>query len=206
MLRTLNKNQNLIFVPRKLNLALALALGFTTLATLAPSAHAADILTGGFLTGGSYFSQAFGVSADGTVVVGVSDSANGLEAFRWTQAGGMVGLGDLAGGSFISVANGVSADGTVVVGFSRNSTNEEAFRWVANSNGTGGVMSGLGRLGVVGNSYANGVSADGNVVVGHSYNGNSDEAFRWVANSNGTGGTMTGLVIPPFLVAAKSRA
>ena len=179
MLRTLSKNQNLTFVPRKLNLALALALGFTTLATLAPSAHAADSFAGlGDLVGGN-FSQAFGVSADGTVVVGYSYSANGPEAFRWTQAGGMVGLGDLAGGIFFSLARGVSADGTVVVGYSNTDTHNEAFRWVANSSGTGGVMSGLGRLGVVGSSYANGVSADGNVVVGGSFDGTNHEAFRW---------------------------
>ncbi len=36
-----------------------------------------------------------GLSADGSVVVGVSNSASGTEAFRWTAGGGMVGLGDL---------------------------------------------------------------------------------------------------------------
>ena len=54
----------------------------------------------GDLPGGGISSQAFAVSADGLVVVGGSSSANGGEAFRWTQAGGMVGLGDLPGGGF----------------------------------------------------------------------------------------------------------
>ena len=43
----------------------------------------------------SFYSYASGVSADGTVVVGTSQSANGGEAFRWTAWGGMEGLGDL---------------------------------------------------------------------------------------------------------------
>ncbi len=55
----------------------------------------------------------------GLVLVGESDSVFidptfGSEAFRWTQAGGMVGLGDLPGGTFGSKAFFVSADGSVV--------------------------------------------------------------------------------------------
>lgn len=46
----------------------------------------------GDLPGGNIFSQAAGVSADGSVVVGQSNSASGGEAFRWTAGGGMVGL------------------------------------------------------------------------------------------------------------------
>ena len=46
-------------------------------------------------------SNANAVSADGSVVVGYSSSAASgpfaTEAFRWTQAGGIVGLGDLPG-------------------------------------------------------------------------------------------------------------
>ncbi|MCH8853286.1 MAG: hypothetical protein IID41_11645 [Planctomycetes bacterium] len=40
------------------------------------------------------FSRAFGVSADGTVVVGVSEfcCATFPEAYRWTSSEGMVGL------------------------------------------------------------------------------------------------------------------
>ena len=39
----------------------------------------------GDLTGGTFLSQAYGVSSDGNVVVGVSYSGSGFEAFRWTQ-------------------------------------------------------------------------------------------------------------------------
>jgi probable HAF family extracellular repeat protein len=134
----------------------------------------------GGLPGGRFRSGANGVSADGSVVVGVSNSANGGQAFRWTQATGMVGLGDLDGG-FRSSANGVSADGSVVVGISRifgtsgNAFGIEAFRW---TQATG--MVGLGDLpGGVFFSSANGVSGDGSVVVGRGDSANGSEAFIW---------------------------
>lgn len=51
------------------------------------------------------------VSADGSVIVG-----NAGQAYRWTNEGGPVGLGDLPGGVFRSDAHAVTADGGVVVG------------------------------------------------------------------------------------------
>ena len=85
--------------------------------------------------------MAFAVSADGSTVVGRGLSTPGFEAFRWTQAGGMVGLGDLPGGPFRSDAFGVSADGSVVVGRAFPSNREAAFRWTQ-----AGGMVGLGDL------------------------------------------------------------
>ena len=58
----------------------------------------------GNLGGISFASYADGVSADGSVVVGRDANADGDQAFRWTEAGGMVGLGDLPGGNFRSWA------------------------------------------------------------------------------------------------------
>lgn len=75
-----------------------------------------QLYTFGDLSGGGFHSQAFGVSADGSVVVGVSESASGGQAFRWTSGGGMIGLGDLPGGGFQSTAYDVSGDGSLVVG------------------------------------------------------------------------------------------
>src|SRR5262245_37489475 len=95
-------------------------IAFTTIAFLlltgaVSTAYAAASLTPlGDLPGGQFASRANDVSADGSVIVGSSYSASGLEAFRWTSGGGMVGLGDLPGGSFGSAASGVSADGSVV--------------------------------------------------------------------------------------------
>ncbi len=50
----------------------------------------------GDLTGGATESFASGISNDGSIVVGRSDSTSGRESFRW-EAGTMTGLGDLGG-------------------------------------------------------------------------------------------------------------
>ena len=64
-------------------------------------------------------SDARGMSVDGSVIVGVgNDAQNKAEAFRWTQAGGMVGLGFLNPTDVASTGLGVSADGRVVIGAS----------------------------------------------------------------------------------------
>jgi probable HAF family extracellular repeat protein len=129
----------------------------------------------GDLSGGGALSEAYGVSGDGSVVVGRSTNANFVEAFRWTQGTGMVGLGDLSGGGFDSRAEGVSVDGSVVVGQSISANGKEAFRW---TQGTG--MVGLGDLS--GGSFfsvAFGVSGDGSVIVGYGSSANGPEAFIW---------------------------
>ncbi len=164
----------------------------TVLASIdaATPALADDFQGLGFLPGGTS-SQANAVSADGSVVVGQGNFAgvnNEVEAFRWTQSGGMVGLG-------VGAANGVSADGSVVVGQGGSASIPfgEAFRWTQS-----GGMVGLGTLPggnfsdatavsadgsvVVGNSgITNGPSADGSVVVGQGGSANIPfaEAFRW---------------------------
>lgn len=53
----------------------------------------------GDLPGGATNSSAFGVSANGAVVVGSASTATGTVAFSWTEAGGMVALPRLAGGT-----------------------------------------------------------------------------------------------------------
>ncbi len=128
----------------------------------------------GDLPGGSYSSGAWGVSADGTVAVGPSNSASGTETFRW-ENGVMIGLGDLPGGSFFSDARAVSANGAVVVGQSSAAVYLEAFRWTAE-----GGMVGLGHLFEHPSwSDAWGTSVDGSVVVGASTEYSRTEAFRW---------------------------
>lgn len=170
-MQTINKNR----------VVLAAAMGgILTLA--APLAQAGPFFMGlGDLPGGDFFSQATGVSADGSTVVGYSASANGggVEAFRWTETGGMVGLGDLPGGTYFSDAFGISADGSTVVGVSSSINSDfEAFRWTE----AGGMVS-LGDLpGGVFSSIAYGVSGDGSTVVGSSSssaNGGNGEPFLW---------------------------
>ncbi|MCA2692911.1 MULTISPECIES: PEP-CTERM sorting domain-containing protein [unclassified Microcystis] len=152
---------------------ISLGIGLGAIGVAFP-AQAASFQGLGFSPGGdpaTTFSRAFGVSADGSVVVGISFGG----AFRWTQATGMVGLGDLLAGGFSSSANGVSADGSVVVGYGSGANGIEAFRW---TQGTG--MVGLGDLpGDIFESIAFGVSADGSVVIGRSRGANGFEAFRW---------------------------
>ena len=128
------------------------------------------------------------VSADGAVVVGNSN----LQAYRWTEAEGAVGLGDLPGGGFDSLGFDVSADGDVVVGDSQSASGTEAFRWTAETG-----MVGLGDLpGGPFHSEARGVSADGSVVVGFSDSELDLQAFRWTAEG------MVGLIPPGSFSAA----
>jgi probable HAF family extracellular repeat protein len=98
---------------------------------------------------GGFSSAAFGVSLDGSTVVGSAlNASSNPEPFRWTAATGMVGLG--AAGE----ARAVSADGSVVVG-SADVTGGSAFMWTE-----AGGMVGLGF------DEALAVSADGSVIVG----------------------------------------
>lgn len=130
----------------------------------------------GDLTGNVALSIAYGISSDGSVIVGRGIGASGAEAFRWTGGGGMVGLGDLPGSTFYSEAHGVSGDGSIVVGLSESSNGTEAFRWTS---GTG--MIGLGDLsGGTFHSEANAISADGSVIVGYGMTETfGAQAFRW---------------------------
>ncbi|HYQ91503.1 MAG TPA: hypothetical protein VES89_05350, partial [Candidatus Competibacteraceae bacterium] len=126
----------------------------------------------GDLPGGSFTSQANGVSADGSTVVGSSSSTQGTEAFSWRAGTGMLGLGDLPGGTFSSTARAVSANGSVIVGSGSTALGTKAFKWSA---GTG--MVGLAvdfpvppeEQNVGKYSEATGVSANGSVIVGTSY-------------------------------------
>ena len=73
----------------------------------------------------------YGISADGATVSGDSDSAAGVEAYVWSEATGMVGIGELPGGGFYSSTHGLSQDGLTAHG-ERHSTNGfEAFVWTA---------------------------------------------------------------------------
>jgi probable HAF family extracellular repeat protein len=129
-------------------------------------------------------SEGFGISADGRVAVGRSLPNYGYEAYRWTEAEGMIGMGFLPGRTK-SVSLDVSADGSVIVGGSYSTPNR-AFRW---TQATGMVS--LGVLPGDNASYAKGVSADGSVVVGFSEifaNPFPSQAFRWTS-----GGGMVGL-------------
>lgn len=132
----------------------------------------------GDLPGWNFHSQAYGISADGSTIVGVGDSSLGFEAFIWTEGVGMVGLGGLSSDRFYSTAFDISANGSTVVGVSTSALGNEAFVWTQTSG-----MIGLGDL--PGGEFAgtaHAISADGLVIVGSSSSANSGggmEAFRW---------------------------
>jgi probable HAF family extracellular repeat protein len=152
-------------------LATMLLIGASLLS--AERVHAQITLTGlGGLSGGSSYPNA--VSADGSVIVGVSNG----QAFRWTSSG-TVGLGFLSNDVPYGSAYGVSSDGSVVVGQGYDSSyNDLAVRWTSS-----GIES-LGFLSGYASSSARGVSADGSVVVGDSYTSGYGQAFRWNSTTN----------------------
>jgi probable HAF family extracellular repeat protein len=124
-----------------------------------------------------------GISGDGSVVVGFSSGAQGLEAFRWTQAQGTQALGSLGGAPFHSAARGISRDGQTIVGQSRSANGLEAFRWTQAQG-----MTGLGDLpGGAFQSEAIAASANGSVIVGAGTSASGKEAFIWT-QANGMRG------------------
>lgn len=153
---------------------------FTILALTSPSLAQVGFQGLGDLPGGIVSSGAHGVSADGSTVVGYSSSEgsgnNSTEAFRWTQATGMVGLGFGYGQTLgTSLARGVSGDGSVVVGkASRTASPTWPFRWT----------SGTDMVRIDDYRYPSGdataVSDDGAVVVGMSFS-DTCQPFRWTS-------------------------
>ena len=132
----------------------------------------------GWLPGGRLFSQAYGTSADGSTIVGVSDSSAGTQAMRYTTAQGMTGLGLPAGASY-GRAVATSSNGGVIVGYNTINGNDHAFRWTA-----AGGMTDLGVLQGDAFSEATAVSADGSIVAGQSATDFSHQrAFIWDATT-----------------------
>lgn len=132
----------------------------------------------GHLNVGGKNSKALAVSSDGSFVVGVDNFMSSSEAFIWSQADGLLGLGNLpGGGAVMSRALGVSADGSIVVGQASSSSGLQAFRWAKMVG-----MTGLGDLpGGIFESNATCISADGSVIVGIGNSISGEEAFRWTA-------------------------
>jgi probable HAF family extracellular repeat protein len=112
---------------------------------------------------GHVSSFAFGISGDGRVVVGTSFDDSGVgQAFRWTAATGMVGLGALPPDFPSSEAHAANADGSIVVGHAAFFDVRLAFRWTE--------ATGLQALTPVTASpraeTAAGISPSGDVIVG----------------------------------------
>jgi len=112
---------------------------------------------------GQVSDEAWSASADGSIISGIAydNSGAGHQAFRWTAAGGMQGLG-------IYDADDMSSDGSVVVG---------GGVWTQ----SGGIQPAMGTLGGCCTS-AEGVSPEGSAITGWSVNSSGFlHAFRWTA-------------------------
>jgi probable HAF family extracellular repeat protein len=127
----------------------------------------------GGLSGRGYCG-ASALSADGSVVVGGCDGGSQApEAFRWTQNGGMVGLGALQNGTS-STSTGVSADGSVIVGNAViQGIKGVPFRWTQAT----GMVQFSPDNGIV---SARGISSDGSLIFGTWSNGsNGFRGYTW---------------------------
>lgn len=112
------------------------------------------------LVGTSTGARAFGVSANGSVVVGGLDS----DAFRWTSAGGMV---EIAG---MEIATAISGDGNTIIGSCPMPGEGSSYfgYWTA----SGGIVvpdSNPADPGDANGTYPYAVSADGQTVAGYSF-------------------------------------
>ena len=123
------------------------------------------------------------ISDDGSIVLGVDKAGSDVvpndtvawQAYLWSEATGILGLGDLPGGIYRSVPGAGSADMSVVVGLGYSASGEEAFRWTES-----GGMVGLGDLpGGDFGSGASSVSGDGSIIVGFGTSTSGKEAFVW---------------------------
>lgn len=162
----------------------------------------------GDLPGGRYFSRAYDVTSDGSIIVGQSHTGiqygNGFEAFIWTDSyHGMRNLKAVAELTYDLDLTGwilqkaldvsVSDRGIVtIVGVGINSDGQQEGWRLALP-----VFPGTGDLpGGEFYSMAYGASSDGSVVVGKGYSGkaNGSEAFRWKSGIlEGLGGLHTNI-------------
>lgn len=143
----------------------------------------------GDLPGGIFYSMAYGISADGDVIVGKSVGTAGGLAFRWTQSQGLVSLGDLPGGTNGSGATSVSANGAVIVGYADTGPSVyEAFIWdqahgIRNLREVLVNEHGLNLAGWT-LTRATGISGNGRVIVGYGTNP-SGQQEGWIARLAG---------------------
>ena len=131
----------------------------------------------GDIPGGLVGSYAYGVSTDGSTVVGYSDTATGPLGFSWTN-GVRSTLGDLFGGSTYSAAVACSANGQIVAGWSENAAGLQSVRFVNFQPISIGDLPGS-----IVHGCATGVSFDGTTIVGWSESGQGRRAYTWTESA-----------------------
>lgn len=115
-------------------------------------------------------SRGFGVSGDGTVVVGgLLNASGGVGAFQWSPGGGMIAIPAL------TIATGVSGDGSTLIASSLlpavGTSSYFAYQTASGITVPDPTTNPTDPTGAKG-TYPNGVSADGKTVVGYSFGTN----------------------------------
>jgi probable HAF family extracellular repeat protein len=131
------------------------------------SGEAAEFIPLGSLSGSAGSSAALDISADGSTVLGRSDSADGQQLFRWNFETGFSIIPTFdPGTSFPNFfATSISSDGSSVAGYVFTGTTLEALKWSADN--------GFLQLGILPSdggfemSLAVDISGDGNSIVGY---------------------------------------
>src|SRR5688572_16751835 len=96
--------------------------------------EAAEFIPVGHLPGGETFSMAFDLSADGSTVLGQSDSAEGAQLFRWNFDTGFSVVPSFdPGPAFFPnfFATSISGDGSSVAGYAFTGATLEGLKWDA---------------------------------------------------------------------------
>jgi probable HAF family extracellular repeat protein len=129
---------------------------------------------------GGSASTAYGISADGNLVVGDSEyvvgDANRRMFLYNTLTGAMTVLGVPLGGTTVSDGLAISGNGQVITGTYTSGIVNRAFSY---SVGTGAAVD-LGFIGTGPNSYGTALSYDGSVIVGFSnFSAGTGHAFRY---------------------------
>jgi probable HAF family extracellular repeat protein len=139
-------------------------------------------------------SQAYGISADGKVIVGQVTGSNTVQVpFRWDSTTGAkttlmpYGTGNLANAQ----ATAASADGNTIIGNSLIGTTKHAVAWLDGSTNP----TDLPGVGTTAGVSAAAVSFDGSTIVGYFYDlGNIAHAVAWsVANGSAQATELFGL-------------
>jgi probable HAF family extracellular repeat protein len=130
----------------------------------------------GFLSEPDAYSKAYGISADGSTVVGGSAIGEYFWSYHWT--GGVMTAIPKSNVTNIAISQGhaVSTDGAVIVGleFDLSSNTTAGYRWSE----ADGLQVLPYETGVINNNFgtADAISGDGTVIAGSGPN-----AFRWTA-------------------------
>tara|TARA_R110002111_G_scaffold127722_3_gene192623 strand:- start:984 stop:2261 length:1278 start_codon:yes stop_codon:yes gene_type:complete len=123
-------------------------------------------------------SNGYEISADGTVVVGLSWDGCSGRGFRWTQESGMQELESLAFGA--NRASLLSADGSIIAGFAQGVFSRTPATW----DGTTLVGTLLDPIAEIQGEFQ-GMSDDGSVLLGSWYLGDPDASYDAVKIVNG---------------------